>query len=150
MKNALLLLVSICFLLTGCNSKNKPDNNSKSSTSYKVYSTANDNNSSELIDGVLPFMFYHNGKLHNASSDLYTLYDGAFLEFDYSLIDGYVLIGETYDRIDSAVVKPSYELQTNFMDDGTPVLYNEKTNRYIFWIQDGRSWLTVMIHNCEE
>ena len=144
-KLMIIMLAVVSFFMTACNDNVKSKKEEKTTSTGEQTSTEKD--VQQFITEPCP-QFTLNGIRHNGA--VHTLiYDGALRLFDYSLLDGYVLMGIIYDDSNGTNNTPSFEFQSNYYS-GTPVLYNSEKNAYILWRQTDRAWLKVTEHICED
>lgn len=143
MRKILLIFVAMLALFTSCKSDSadeKTDTKAEKTTTAQINSTEN-----VVLKDELPPMFCVNGICHFGSG--VNVYDGGLRSFDYSLAEGYKLMGVISDTVERY---PQYDFQSNYLLNGVPVLYNEEKNSYLLWTQEGRNWLTVKEHICTE
>ena len=86
---------------------------------------------SEIIDGILPYELYYK-KLYTPA--VREIYSGTVSGFDYSVLDGYKFVGEI-DECLEPTESPDKDFVSNFIEEGTPLFYNEEKESFIWWSQ---------------
>ena len=139
MKIKLLIIALVITLFTACESNDKA-----TTTTTTTKSTT----SEQIVQNVLPCMFYYQDTLHIGGG---FLYDGKLDEFDDSMLEGYVLIGETGTMLEEiAPHKPSKDFETNYVAEGTPIYYNEEIKTYAFYEVEDDRLLRLKTHSCDK
>ena len=142
MKIKLLITALVITLFTACESSDKAN-----TTTTTTQSTT----TAQLLENTLPCMFYYQDTLHMHAG---CLYDDKLDEFDDSMLEGYVLIGETGTMLEMvAPHKPSKDFETNYVSEGTPIYYNEEIKTYAFYevYEVGEEkWLYLTKHTCDK
>ncbi len=159
MKKYIALVLAFAMILCSCkksdDSSSETDTTTTSSTTA-VTTVAPDISQENTLESEPPMVPMHiqdscfmcHGTIHSFKS-FQMLYNGILDDFDYSMLDGYVFVGQTYESKEQLSYQ-SHDLEHYDFVDGLPILYNAEKGSYIFWEQTGSVWVKVCEHVCTE
>lgn len=141
MKKILLpLIVLLAVFCSGCKSETK-DSSAQTKSEIKYYRPESESDSQTEPR---PYELYYK-KLYSPVI-VREVYSGTVANFDYSLLDGYKFVGVIDKHIENNEA-PDRDFVSNFLEEGTPLFYNEEKDSFIWWEQENAYDLTVKADN---